>query len=114
MIQQFFSAKSLPNSSPHDSAQAEHGHIHGHEDDGHEQADQQDQQRFEQGAQSADQVFHLFHEGVALPPEHFGQSVGLLAHTDQRDEFAVVQGRELRQCSGERYPLLQIAADGVE
>lgn len=61
------------NPLSHDTAETEHGQVHGDENDGHEQADQQDQHGFEQVPQRAEAVLELSGQYVAFSGEHFGQ-----------------------------------------
>ena len=56
----------------HDTAETEHGQVHGDKYDGHEQADQQDQHGFEQVPQQAEAVLELSGQYVAFSGEHFG------------------------------------------
>ena len=99
---------------PHDSSEGEHGHIHGDQDHGDENSDEQDKCGFEHRAHAADCVFEFFGEGFTLPAEHFGQTVRLLSDADERREFSVVEIGESGQCFGEGIAPFEPSLDLVE
>lgn len=100
--------------SSHNSAETEHGHIHGYQDHGDQETHEHDQGGFEERSHAFNPEFEFFGERFALSAEHLGQAVGFFADADKGREFAVVQGGEPRHAGREEFAVFQSAADRSE